>query len=463
VTSVRRLLVGALVGTLSVVIAVAAAFSYRAGMQEANELFDAKLAHSARVLMSLVDEPLSDLHRRAAGDPMIVTVWHGEDRGDNEDLISSGGHAYETKLAFQTRDSGGRLLLRSESGPAQALAPLVPGYADVVIDDQRWRCFTLQAPSGLWYQAGERSDIRAEMAEDIAFGTLVPLFLSLPLMALIVWLASEWVSRGLLRISSEIEARAPDRLAPIELGRVPKEIRGLVKAVNGLLQRLEAALSRERRFTADAAHELRTPVAALKVHADNLRTATCEAERQESQQRLDAGVRRMERAITQLLALSRAEAGAAPLASVAVDLREIVMRQVDDFRVLAREREIELSVNADRVSGQGDSAALDGLVRNLLDNALRYTPAGGKVGVRLAPIDGEAHLVIEDSGPGIPAEARERVFERFHRELGSGVEGSGLGLSIVAQVLATHDGRIALDSSPELGGLRVNVVLPALR
>lgn len=460
-TSLRRLLVVALVGTLTVVIAVAAFFSYRAGLQEANELFDAKLAHSARVLMSLVDEPLGELEGRAPGDPMVISVWHGDAQGHDDDLISAGGHAYETKLAFQARDAGGRLLLRSESGPSSELAPLAPGYADVVLDGELWRTFTLRAPSGMWYQASELSDIREEMAEDIAFGTLVPLFVSLPLMALMIWLAICWASRGLLRISTEIEARAPDRLAPIELGRVPQEIQGLVKAVNGLLERLDAALSRERRFTADAAHELRTPVAAVKVHADNLRTAINDAERLESQQRLDAGVRRMERAISQLLALSRVEPGAAPLARDAVALQDILARHADDARALAAERDITVSVDAARAVVTGDAAAMDGLVRNLLDNAVRYTPASGQVRVRLASADGEVRLVVEDSGPGIAPEARERVFERFHRELGTGVEGSGLGLSIVAQVLASHGGRIVLDASPALGGLRATVTLPA--
>lgn len=460
-TSLRRLLVVALVGTLSVVIAVAAGFSYKAGLQEANELFDAKLAHSARVLMSLVDESLADLEGRATGDPMVVSVWHGDGGGHGAGLISAEGHAYETKLAFQARDAAGHLLLRSESGPAQAIAPLVPGYADVTLDGELWRTFTLRAPSGMWYQASELSDIREEMAEDIAFGTLVPLFVSLPLMALLIWLATWWASRGLLRISAEIEARAPDRLAPLELGRVPREIQGLVKAVNGLLERLDAGLSRERRFTADAAHELRTPVAAVKVHADNLRTAISQAERDESQQRLDAGVRRLERAIAQLLALSRVEPGAAVMARDAVDLQAIVARHAEDARTLARERDITVVVDAAKVVVDGDAAALDGLVRNLVDNAVRYTPDGGRVAVQLADAAGGARLVVEDSGPGIAPEARERVFERFHRELGTGVEGSGLGLSIVAQVLASHGGRIALDASPALGGLRATVTLPA--
>jgi two-component system sensor histidine kinase QseC len=460
-TSVRRLLVLALTGTLSAVVAVAASLSYRAGLQEANELFDAKLAHSARVLMSLVDGPLGELDHRMADAPRVITVWHGDASGHNDELISAGGHAYETKLAFQVRAADDTLLLRSESGPPGALSPLAPGYNDLVINGEQWRTFTLRAPSGLWYQASELSDIREEMARGIAFGTLLPLFLSLPLMALLTWLAICWASRGLLRISTEIASRAPDRLAPIELRRVPKEIQGLAQAVNGLLGRLDAALSRERRFTADAAHELRTPVAAVKVHADNLRTAINDAERAESQQRLDAGVRRMERAIAQLLALSRVEPGAAPRLREPVDLASLLARELDDAAALASERGITLTADAGPAVVSGDAAALVGLVRNLLDNAVRYTPAEGRVHVTLASADGEARLTVEDSGPGIAPEARLRVFERFHRELGTGVEGSGLGLSIVSQVLAAHDGRITLDASPRLGGLRARVVLPA--
>jgi two-component system sensor histidine kinase QseC len=201
-------------------------------------------------------------------------------------------------------------------------------------------------------------------------------------------------------------------------------------------------------------------VAAVKVHADNLRTAINDAERAESQQRLDAGVRRLERAIAQLLALSRAEPGAAPQLREPVDMQPLLVRALDDAAALAQDRGIAISVDATPAVVSGDAAALVGLVRNLLDNAVRYTPASGRVHVTLATGDGAVKLAVEDSGPGIPPEARERVFERFHRELGTGVEGSGLGLSIVAQVLAAHGGRITLDASPRLGGLRASVSLP---
>jgi two-component system sensor histidine kinase QseC len=460
--SIRKLLLVALIGTMLVVIAIAAAFSYRAGLQESNELFDAKLAHSARVLMSLVDDALQ---AQPSGDglpPVVIQVWHGDDGNMPTALVSAGGHAYETKLAFQARAADGRLLLRSESGPERQFAPLEPGFVNVDIDGQQWRVFTLRAPSGHWYQAGELSDIRAEIAQEIAAGTLTPLLVALPTLALLVWGVISWACSFLVRVSNEIHEREVDRLSPLAIRRVPVEIQGLVAAVNDLLARLQAALGRERQLIADAAHELRTPVAALKIHAENLRGAATEDERRESQQRVEAGVVRLERAIAQMLTLSRVES-AATVARDEVDLRAVVGSRMDDLAHLAAERDLHPELRLAPAQVPGDRVALEAMVRNLLENALRYSPAGGAVRVQLASRDGQATLVVEDAGPGIPADARERVFERFHRELGSGVEGSGLGLAIVAQVLKSHRGTIALDQSPELGGLRVRVTLPASR
>ena len=243
---------------------------------------------------------------------------------------------------------------------------------------------------------------------------------------------------------------------------MPKEILGLVVAVNGLLQRLDAMLARERRFTADAAHELRTPVAALKVHAHNLRQARTDAERDESQQQLDASVLRTERLVAQLLALSRVEPGATAVEPRTVDLRALAEQHLSDYAALTASRGVHMALQVESVSVRGDEAALDAMMRNLIDNAVRYSPRDGQVRVQLSREGGDAVLTVEDSGPGIPAEARTRVFERFHRELGSGVEGSGLGLSIVKQVVEMHAGSIVLDDSPQWGGLRATVRLPAL-
>lgn len=460
--SIRRLLLVGLIGVMSLVMVVAAAFSYHAGLQEAGEMFDAKLAHSSRVLMSLVDAPLGDVGMHEGGAPVVVAVWQGTADGVGDALAFATGHAYETKLAFQARDADGRLLLRSDSGPSVPLAPLAAGYADVVIHGEHWRTFTLRSPRGRWYQSGERSDIRQELAEDIAEGTLLPLLLAIPLMALFVWLLVGWSLRGLARVSDEVEARAADRLVPLQPGRVPREVQSLVVAINALLARLDAAFQRERRFTADAAHELRTPIAAVKVHADNLRTARDADERAAAQALLDAGVQRIERLVEQLLALSRVEPGVAAVTPSRVDLHALADAHVDERRALDASRGLTITLVGEPQQVVGDEAALDALVGNLIDNACRYAPDGGRVRVSVVRVDAAVALVVEDDGPGIPEAARARVFDRFHRELGTGVVGSGLGLSIVRQVLDLHAGTIVLDTSPALGGLRAKVQLPAV-
>ncbi|MBX3711772.1 MAG: sensor histidine kinase N-terminal domain-containing protein [Lysobacter sp.] len=458
-----------IIGTTTLVLLVAAAFSYRSGLREADELFDAKLAHSSRVLMSLMDTPLDALPPRqpgaAADAPDIIRVWHGAFDGKHASLAQSTGHVYETKLAFQVRDPAGKLLLRSDSGPARPLAPLAPGFADTVIDGEHWRTFTLRSPGGRWYQSGELDGIRTEIAEEIAFGTMLPLLVALPLLALFVWMAVGWACASLRRVSDAVDQRVPERMAPIALSRVPREIATIIGAVNGLLARLHDALSREKRFTADAAHELRTPIAALKLHAYNLAHAADAGERAQSQQRLDAGIARMERLVAQLLALSRIESDAPPATAEAtvppmpVDLADVARRCRDDVVAATGIDTARITLDLAPVAVTGDELLVDAVVRNLVDNAVRYA-ARGQIAVRTGRDGDCATLAVEDSGPGIPEDARERVFSRFHRELGSGVEGSGLGLSIVAEALQRLGGTIVLDDSPALGGLRATVTLP---
>jgi len=451
----RRSLLWTLLGTLAVLMAVAGFFSYRAGLQEAGEMFDARLVQSTRVLMGLVDEPLSDL-TAFPGDPIVLRGWHGHAEGVGEALAFSDGHAYESKLAFQVWDTKQRLLLRSDSAPAGPLAPLVAGYDSPVIDGEQWRTFTLQTREGRWFQSGERSDIREELAEDIAGGTMLPLLLALPLMALVIWWSVNYVTRSLQRVSDQIGRRDPERMSPLEAADVPREAQGLVWAVNGLLARLNEALARERRFVADAAHELRTPISALKVHAENARMAQDEEGRASAQDMVADSVARLERLASQLLTLNRAEA-VSRLTSVRLRLDALVGLEVDALRPILSLNRQWLQLKLDSAEIKGDEPALTALVRNLLENAVRYTPVGGRLNVCVKQAEGRVLLIIADSGPGIAEEERDRVFDRFYRTLGSRVQGSGLGLSIVREVADAHGASVTLSCSQELGGLEVTV------
>lgn len=456
--SIRRTLLVSLLGVMTVLMTIAAALSYRAGLQEAGEMFDARLVQSSRVLLNLVDEPLSDL-TAYPGEPIVLRGWHGQAQGVGEALAFKDGHAYENKLAFQVWDAQGRLMLRSDSAPESKMAELSPGYANALINGEQWRVFTLHSPPGRWFQSAERSDIRQELAEDIAIGTLLPLLLALPLMALAIWATVIWAMRPLSRVSEEIGERDPGRMTALDVKDLPLEIHGLVRAVNGLLHRLEDALTRERQFIADAAHELRTPISALKVHASNARDSSNENERTTSQAHLDQSIERVERLVAQLLSLNRAER-AFPHSSLRhVELAALVRTEVHDISPISLRKSLDMQLDLPESPVFGDEPSLAPLVRNLLENALRYTPDGGSVRVSIHSEGDWVRLDVEDSGPGIPEELRERVFDRFYRIVGSGVEGSGLGLAIVREIVDDHGGRVVLQSSDALGGLMVSAWL----
>ncbi len=457
--SLRTTLLLTLLGTLVVLMTAAGWLSYRAGLQEAGEMFDARLVQSTRVLVSLVDEPLTDLSDYP-GEPIVLKGWHGQAQGVGEALAFRDGHAYENKLAFQVWDAQGRLLLRSDSAPATPLAARASGYSDVVIDGAAWRTFTLRSPQGRWFQSAELSDIRDELAEDIAEGTLLPLLLSLPLMALLIWGSVALATRSLHRLSAEIGERDPERLSPLDPARVPREVRGLVGALNGLLHRLDAALVRERHFVADAAHELRTPISALKVHADNAKAAVGESERVSAQHLLAGSIARIERLVSQLLSLSRTENIGGVRNPTTLRLDALVRTEADDLHPLAARKQQQVTLDLEEAEVEGDELALSLLVRNVLENAVRYTPVAGSIAIASRASAQGVRLTVEDSGPGIADEDRQRVFDRFYRQLGSGQEGSGLGLAIAHEVATAHKGRIALDRSDALGGLKVVVELP---
>jgi two-component system sensor histidine kinase QseC len=456
----RATLLLLLLGTLGVVMSAAGWLSYRAGLQEAGEMFDARLVQSTRVLVSLVDEPLSELNAYP-GEPIVLRGWHGDAQGVGEALAFDDGHAYENKLAFQVWDTKQRLLLRSDSAPTTPLAVTEPGFSDVVIEGARWRTFTLRSSNGRWFQSAELSDIRQELATDIAGGTLLPLLLALPLMALVIWWSVALATRSLRRLSMEIGQRHPERLVPLDPADVPREAQGLVSAINGLLQRLDVALARERNFVADAAHELRTPISALKVHADNARHAPDEQDRAQSQELLGISIERVERLASQLLSLSRAESLGGAREHSRLDLDALVRTEMEELRPLAERKSQEIVLTLEGAQLWGDEFALGLLVRNLIENALRYTPAGGVIEVRTSTTGMQAVLTVEDSGPGIPEDERERVFDRFYRRLGGGSDGSGLGLAIAAEAVTAHGGRIHLGGSARLGGLVARVELPA--
>lgn len=451
------------VGMAAVVVVTAggsALLSFHAGMVEAGEEFDARLAESARVLNGLMDESLSASGMRSGSAPLVIHTWDGHAKGVGAALDFPNGHAYEAKLVFQVRAADGTLLMRSESGPEAGLAPLVAGFADEKVGRRTWRSFSMQSPSGRWYQVAERGDIRNEIAEDIGRSTALPTLLALPVLLLLMWFVIRHATRQLQNVANDLEGLAPEHLEPLPISGVPSEVRPLVVALNGLLARLGDVLQRERRFTANAAHELRTPLATLRIHAHNLQHVTTPAENVATQASLREGLRRMERVVEQLLGLSRLEPGMDALKPAPLALAPAAEYQLAELASLAFRREITLSLLADDATIVGDDIAIGMLIRNLTDNALRYTPAGGQVTVRIVNEHDGVTLVVEDSGPGIPIHLRAIVFDRFYRGEDHEEPGSGLGLSIVRLVADLHGATVRVDASVALGGLAMHVTFP---
>jgi two-component system OmpR family sensor kinase/two-component system sensor histidine kinase QseC len=344
-------------------------------------------------------------------------------------------------------------------------ARVVLGFADIPAGGIVWRTFGVEARDRV-IQVAQPQNVRHDRAVQAAFGSVAPLLAVAPALALVIgWLVSRSLA-PLQRLAAEVRSRDSSSLQALPEGDLPDEVLPLVQSLNALLERLGTALAAQRHFVGDAAHELRSPLTALKLQVQVLRRAPDEATRDEAARALTAGVDRATRLVEQLLALARSEAGP-PRAASATPLAELVRQVMADVAPLADahgttlELDVAEGAEAALVAGDGDVAVL---ARNLIDNAVRYSPQGGHVSVWVG-IDA-AHpsapvLQVDDDGPGIPAADREIVFDRFvRRDSAAGQTGSGLGLAIVRQVALRQGAEVALADSPA-GGLRVRVTWPA--
>ena len=438
--SLRRRLLFLLSGTVLAAWLATAAFTYFDAREEIGEMLDAHLAQSAGLIAAQLEHELED----EQGEKVPRQYKH------------------ERKIAFQVWDRKDRLLLRSASAPASRLQSRSEGYGDAVIDGKRWRIFSRWDESRHYLvQVGERYELRDELAESVASHLLHPLYFALPALALLIWLAVGAGLAPLAGVAREVGRRAPDNLAPLDEASAPREISPLIGALNALFDRLRTSLEQERRFTADAAHELRTPLAAVKTQAQVAIGATADAERTRALANVVAGTDRASRLVEQLLVLARLDPQTALPPGQTVDLQALAQQGVAESAPAAAGKGIEVGLAPGAAAPvAGDAVLLAVLLRNLLDNAVRYTPPGGEVEVSVRPVDGGVSLTVVDNGPGIPEAERGQVFERFHRVLGSGEAGSGLGLSIVRRIADLHRAGVSLEAGPGGRGLRVEVSFP---
>ncbi|GAA5783867.1 sensor histidine kinase [Chitiniphilus shinanonensis] len=427
--SLRRQLLVTVLAVSVVATALSGTLAFVRARDEANALFDYQLRQLA---LALSDRPFGAEVPRlggVAGFDFVIQVW---DR-------------------FGVR--------RYYSHPHRVLPDRAQlGFATVPTSEGNWRVFSLARPDQV-IQVAQPLRVRQRLALAAAWRTVAPVLWVLPLLLLAAWWVIGRGLRPLDRLASEVGQRNPEALAPIPLSHTPEEAQPLVAALNALLDRLAAALDRQRAFTADAAHELRTPLTALKLQLQWLEHADSDAERRTALTELAAGHARVMHVLEQLLTLARSEG--APIAHQPVDLARLAGDVLATQAPLAEARAIDLGLDAapDGATVTGDAAALRSLVGNLVANALRHAPRQGRVDVRVTAERDGVLLEVADNGPGIAEAERERVFDRFYRAADAGEGGSGLGLAIVQAVAQRHGATIVLDGA-DLGGLSVRVRFP---
>lgn len=426
--SIRVRLLLWLLAMLALAALVLAAVTYRNVLAETEAIFDYQLRQMALTLRDqgeiaaeqagpLTDEELD----------FVVQIW----TADGRSIYASRRHS---------------------ELPARALL----GFADVKAGGQVWRTFSVATRDRV-IQIAQPEQIRERLAANAALRSVAPLLALAPLMALVVWWLAARTLSPLQRLAADVRERDEQSLQPLPTAQLPDEVAPLVQALNALLQRLGASLDKERAFVADAAHELRSPLTALKLQLQLLRRATDEAGRAAAVAGLAAGIDRAARLVEQLLTLARSEPGAPTGAMESVDLGELAREALVDTHAYALARGSELWLDAAQpVVIAGERNALSSALRNLVDNALRYSPPGARVELRVWSENGAALVRIDDSGPGIPPAERARVFDRFYRRTAGGEEGTGLGLAIVRSVAERHGAELTLGDSPA-GGLRVTL------
>lgn len=374
-------------------------------------------------------------------------------------------YEYEDKFQFQVWNAQRQLIVHSANAPLEPLSNGKEGFSNKKINGNEWRVFTTINPTtNVTFDIAERYDIRAELGNRMARDDLYIMLLVYPLLGLNIWLIIGKGLDSLRRVADEVSHREPHYLEPVDVSSVPIEIKPLVEELNKLFLRLRLALEREKRFAADAAHELRTPLAALKAQAQLALKVSQDTQLQDIINKIIASVDRSTHIVQQLLTLSRiVPEEANTLQGIApVNMYKLAVDEISLLVTPALEKNIELELICEDETAtiEGNTTALSIMLRNLVDNAIRYSPANSFIQVKIENLTDEVILSVKDNGPGIPAELRSRVFERFFRILGTKQSGSGLGLAIVQQIAMLHHAKVKL-SSPDHGtGLIVTVTFP---
>jgi two-component system sensor histidine kinase QseC len=436
--SLRWRLLAAVSAAVLLIWLLTGVLSYYRSQHEAEELMDGSLAQTARLLLALVvdnDAQLPDLTAR------LATV-----RGAADNI-------YEPPLEFQIGHGGGQILARSANAPRLPILGVV-GYSDIVREAESWRVLNVASTDGRYrVQVSQSIGLRDLAALEVAGRTVWPLAVILPLLLVLVYLSIRSGLRPLDRLAADVAARSPDNLAPLSRHEVPTEAGPLVVAINRLFGRVGRTLENERRFTADAAHELRTPLAALKVQTQVARMAEEPAMRDHALQQIENGVDRAGHLVEQLLRLARLDPLQRMESAESVPINRTIHEVLDAVCTAHPDAERRYSeiLPLGALAVRGDTDLLRIALRNLLENAVRYTRPGDAIRIEAETSGDRVNLAIRDSGPGVEPADLPRLGERFFRGSDNRAQGSGLGLAIVARIAELHGARLRLDNAPDGG------------
>ena len=446
--SIRVYLVVVILAAITLFSFIAALRGYESSMQEAERLFDKQLLDTARLIANI----------------------HTESSASNIN--------HDSAVAFQVWQDD-RLRAWSANAPEKAQSEFVAGFGYSNFNGLRWRTIAYFDPAtSYWVLVAERTDLRYALAENVILKSIFPILLGLPIIGLLIWLIVSQGLRPLRKLANMLSGKQPDDLSPLVIDSPRRELAKIIDSTNGLLQRLETSLQRERQFASDAAHELRTPISTLKVQLFNLQQSMGAGRQLEE---LFATAERLAHIVEQILALYRSSPDQYNATFVAIDLAALAQQVMADEYAKFDQKQQTLEFHGETGIIMGDRFALVSLLQNLLSNANKYTPKGGSIAVAVHQQPGptgvdnsiannepteQVVLSIEDSGPGITADQRLVVFERFYRAGGdrhdSGEAGCGLGLAIVRRIVELHHAEIEVSSSPQWHGAAFTLRFPAM-
>jgi two-component system, OmpR family, sensor histidine kinase QseC len=443
VKSIRGFLVIVLLAIVALANFFAAVRGYLGSMDEAERLFNQRLSQQIDLLnytLPLLLEKTSEQHQ-------VIEFPSRQTSNENT-------------LEFQWVAEDGQLLARSSSMPEQVVVPLIEGFRFVNFHQYRWHTLvTRSSDNNSWFIVAERDDQRYRLAESMVLQAVYPMVVAIPIIGLIIWWIIGLGLRPVTNLERELRQREATDLRALDQEDMPVELMQLAQSANDLLRRLDASFAREKRFSGDAAHELRTPIAALKIHCENLMQELQPAP--ESVGKLKAGIERMSYLVEQILLLNRTAPDHFMGSFAPVNLTYLVKQSIVEQSEALALKQQEIEFDGDECWVLGDSAALASMLNNLLGNAIKYTPAAGRIATNTWLHDQDVILEIMDNGPGIPEDEYSRVFDRFYRSGGdrhtSKTFGCGLGLSIVKQVVDLHAAQITLSESRFEQGLLVTV------